>query len=122
MFISCQLYKSSFIAPLAHWRGVQRGEGSRYPPLKMAKIEPLIRPTQYVYPVAMPRPVRSTRNTRVNYAESVCSADSDNDSDYSPDDRSTSVSSVQQEGTRRSSRLRERAATTKPVVKRSSRS
>ena len=34
----------------------------------------------------MPRPIRSTRNTRVNYAESVCSAASDNDSDYFPDD------------------------------------
>ena len=88
--------------------------------LKMAKIEPLIRPIQHVYPVAMPRPVRSTRNTRVNYAESVCSADSDNDSDYSPDDFSGSVSSVQQEGTRRSARLRERT-NAKPEVKKSSR-
>jgi hypothetical protein len=36
----------------------------------------------------MPRrfPTRSTRNTRVNYAESVCSAVSDNDSEYLPND------------------------------------
>jgi hypothetical protein len=30
----------------------------------------------------MPRPVRSTRNKNVNYAESVCSADEGYDSDY----------------------------------------
>ena len=30
----------------------------------------------------MPRPVRSTRNKTVNYAESVCSADEGYDSDY----------------------------------------
>ena len=36
----------------------------------------------------MPRrfPTRSTRNTNVNYAESVCSTASDNDSDYLPED------------------------------------
>jgi hypothetical protein len=32
----------------------------------------------------MPRPVRSTRNKNVNYAESVCSADEGYDSDYVP--------------------------------------
>ena len=85
----------------------------------MAKIEPRTGPSQLVYPVAMPRPVRSTRNTRVNYAESVCSAASDNDSDYSPDD--FSAVPAQQEGTRRSSRLKERTVA-KPVVKKSSRS
>jgi hypothetical protein len=32
----------------------------------------------------MPRPVRSTRNKNINYAESVCSADEGYDSDYVP--------------------------------------
>ena len=66
----------------------------------------------------MPRPVRSTRNIRINYAESVSSDASDNDSDYSPDDFTAGAPVAQQEGTRRSSRLKERVAE-KPVVKKS---
>ena len=32
MSILCQLYKSSFMAPLAHWRAPS-AKGGRYPPL-----------------------------------------------------------------------------------------
>ena len=85
----------------------------------MAKIEPCKGSNTIRITVAMPRPVRSTRNTRVNYAESVCSDASDNDSDYSPDE--FAAVAVQQEGTRRSTRLKERT-NAKPVVKKSSRS
>jgi predicted S18 family serine protease len=38
------------------------------------------------------RPVRSTRNTNVNYAESVTSAISDNDSEYVPDSEEIEMS------------------------------
>ena len=53
------------------------------------------------------RPVRSTRNTRVNYAESVCSTTSDNDSEYSPDVVASSTNSTSSD-LRRSRRLIEK--------------
>lgn len=76
----------------------------------------MIGPFQYLgVEYTMPRrfPTRSTRNTRVNYAESVCSAASDNDSEYLPYDyvadvaANASVSSDNSE-LRRSPRLMEK--------------
>ena len=66
---------------------------------------------------ASTRPIRSTRNTRVNYAESVSSIASDNDSDYFPDDYvadKTASGSVESENTelRRSPRLQEKNSRT----------
>lgn len=56
------------------------------------------------------RPVRATRNIKVNYAESVCSAASDNDSEYFPEDYvvEKSSGSVGSEEVRRSPRLIEK--------------
>jgi len=55
----------------------------------------------------MSRPVRSTRNKTVNYAESVCSADEGYDSDYvlpTPDDFRVTTSRKTVESVRRSTR------------------
>ena len=43
MPISCQSYKSSFMAPLAHLRGVERGDAVDIPPYLRAN-------TSFVYP------------------------------------------------------------------------
>jgi hypothetical protein len=72
----------------------------------LAKIEHLEGGNGVGYNLAMPRPIRSTRSTRINYAESVGSVASDNDSEYSPYESETEMAAVIE--VRRSSRLLEK--------------